>query len=153
MSFKLPIELLPHRPPMIVISAVEIVDVDKGILTARADIHQEDILYQESFGGVPAYSAIEYMAQAIGCFVGYHDLSQGKKPGIGFVLGTRKLQIFDVCLKKDEAYSIDVKALFCDETIASFDCTIKDKNDSLIATAILNAYRPNDIEHFMKEYE
>ena len=153
MSFKLPVELLPHRPPMIVISAVEAVDIDDGTLTARVDVHQEDILYQESFGGVPSYAAIEYMAQAIGCFVGYYDLSQGKKPGVGFVLGTRKLEVLAPVLKKGESYLIDVKSLFCDETIASFDCKIKNKDNNLVATAILNAYRPDDIEHFMKEYK
>lgn len=152
MTFKTPQELLPHEKPMIFISAVEDVDVENGMLRARSDITQNDIMYESSIDGVPSYAAIEYMAQTIGCYVGYYDLEHNRKPGVGFVLGTRKLKVFEPCFKCGQSYFIDVKALFHDQQMASFDCQITDKNGNVFANAILNAYRPDDIEHFMKEY-
>ncbi len=152
MTFKTPQELLPHEKPMIFISAVEAVNVDEGTLLARINISQNDIMYQSSIDGVPSYAAIEYMAQTIGCFVGYYDLAHGRKPGVGFVLGTRKLKVFKSFFKRNESYFIDIKALFHDQQMASFDCQITDKDGNEFANSILNAYRPDDIEHFMKEY-
>ena len=152
MTFKTPKELLPHANPMIFISAVEAVDVNKGTLLARIDVTQNDIMYQVSIDGVPSYAAIEYMAQTIGCYVGYYDLEHNRKPGVGFVLGTRKLKVFESCFKKGESYFVNIQALFHDQQMASFECQITDKNGNVFANAILNAYRPDDIEHFMKEY-
>lgn len=144
-------KLLPHRKPMIVLSDIESIDIKNGTLTARIDIKETDILFDAYLRGVPTYSAVEYMAQAIGCFVGHYDLSQNKKPGIGFVLGSRKLEVFEPVLMLGNTYFIDVKALFVDDDIASFDCLIYTQEKQKIATAILNAYRPKNIEDFMKE--
>lgn len=147
-------ELLPHKEPMIFIKDIKSVDVDKGTLTAVIEISETDIIYQQEINGIPSYTALEYMAQAIGCFVGYYDLHKfpDKKPGVGFVLGTRKLTINEPVLFKGSMYYVDVKALFCDENIASFECLLYNVKNETIAEAIVNAYRPSDIQTFMKEY-
>ena len=148
-----PNELLPHEPPMVFVSDVCSFDAEKGALTARAHIQKTDILYQPAIGGVPAYAALEYMAQTIGCLVGLYDLRENKKPRVGFVLGTRKLKIEKPVLKSDEDYLIHVTSLFCDDNMASFDCVMcHEKTNETVATAIVNAYRPENINDFMKEY-
>ena len=150
---KTPAELLPHKEPMIFISDVRSADIKTGVLTAHSKIRQTDVLYQSDIGGVPAYATLEYMAQAIGCFVGLYDMEQGKKPGVGFVLGTRKLKIQKPILLLDEDFLIDVSVVFCDENMASFDCVMyNEKTKEEIATALINAYRPDDRDTFMKEY-
>ena len=150
-----PAELLPHKNPMIFISDVRAADIKEGTLTAHSKICQTDVLYQSDIGGVPSYVALEYMAQAIGCFVGLYDIENtpDKQPGIGFVLGTRKLKIQKPILLLDEDFLIDIKIVFFDENIASFDCVMyNEKTKEEVATALINAYRPDDIEAFMKEY-
>ena len=150
-----PAELLPHKEPMIFINDVRFADIKQGILTAHSKICQTDVLYQSDISGVPSYAALEYMAQAIGCFVGLYDLDQdpNKKPGVGFVLGTRKLNIQKPILVLDEDFLIDIKVVFYDENIASFDCVMyNEATKEIIATALINAYRPDDIDTFMREY-
>lgn len=152
---KTPAELLPHQDPMIFISDIRSFDTEKGILIAHTHIQKDDILYQNSINGIPTYAALEYMAQSIGCFVGLYDLQQHphKKPGVGFVLGSRKLQIKKPVLLLDEDYDIKINALFCDDNIASFDCLMyNEKTNEEFATAIINAYRPENIDTFMKDY-
>lgn len=142
-------ELLPHASPMILISDVEKIDLTDGKLTAKVIIKPTDIMYQENLNGVPSYAALEYMAQAIGCFVGYHDLKQNKKPGVGFVLGSRKLSVYEPVFLNNEVYFLDISMVFCDESLASFDCVMY-KDKKTMAEATINAYRPNDIKEFME---
>lgn len=153
---KTPAELLPHKKPMIFISDVRSFDAQNGTLVAHSRIQETDILYQPSIGGVPVYASLEYMAQAIGCFVGLYDLEQNpdKKPGVGFVLGSRKLKILAPVFALGEDLLIKISLLFFDESIASFDCAIyNEKTNEEVASAIINAYRPENINDFIKEYE
>lgn len=151
--YKTPEELLPHDHPMIVISEVENVDLKSGNLTARADIKKTDILYQPHINGVPTYSALEYMAQTIGCFAGYYDLeiNPNKKPAVGFLLGTKKMEVFTPVLNVDESYFIKVQELFMEENLASFECSMYNKENKIVANAIINTYRPENVDDFLKE--
>lgn len=148
-------ELLPHRSPMIFLTAIESVDMVKGTLTARVDVTSRDMMFDPDLGGVPIFATVEYMAQAVGCFVGYTDLSQNppRTPGVGFVLGSRKLSFAQNVLKPGESYFVRVNLLFFDENIASFDCLVYNAANETVASGILNAYRPDDIKEFMKEYK
>ena len=147
-------ELLPHRSPMIFISAVDSVDLDGGHLVARFEVKESDIAYQHELNGIPTYASLEYMAQAIGCFVGIYDRTHhpDKEPGVGFVLGTRKLSVKNPVFHVGQTYFVDIKLLFFEESIASFECIIYNADKQEISQAIVNAYRPDNIETFRKEY-
>jgi len=152
---KTPAELLPHKDPMIFISDIRSFDLKNGFLIAHVKIKQSDILFQSNIGGVPSYAALEYMAQSVGCFVGLYDLEKNpnNKPAVGFVLGSRRLQINVPVFKLDEDYLVKVNMLFCDETIASFECLMYNENtDEQVASAIVNVYRPESVSAFIKEY-
>ncbi len=152
---KTPAELLPHKAPMIFISDVHSFDFAKGELIARAKIQESDILFQPNLGGIQGYAALEYMAQSVGCFVGLYDLEKNpnNKPAVGFVLGSRQLKVFDPILKLGEDYLIKVDMLFCDDTIASFECLMyNEKTEAEVASAIINVYRPESLNDFVKEY-
>ena len=142
-------KLLPHKPPMIFISDIEKIDLNKGKLTAKVIIKPTDIMYQESLGGVPSYAALEYMAQAIGCFVGYNDLKTNKTPSVGFVLGSRNLSVYEPVFLNNEVYFLDISMVFCDESLASFDCVMY-KDKKAVAEANINAYRPDNVKEFME---
>ena len=144
-------KLLPHKPPMVFISDVEKVNLKDGTLTAKVIIKESDILYDSTLKGVPSYASLEYMAQAIGCFAGMSDLASdpNSTPRVGFIMGTRKLIINASILKLGMTYFVDVHTLFSDGNIVSFECRLYD-NDVEIANATINAYRPDDVDEFIK---
>ena len=144
-------ELLPHRPPMVLIDAVESFDAEAKRLTARVTIGENQLFFDGD--GVPNWVAIEYMAQTAAALVGYYDkhVAPGQPARPGLLLGTRKL---DLKLKRFEAgktYHVVAENAFSDSDAASFVCRIEDDTGATVATANLNAYRPPDMEQFLKE--
>ena len=144
-------ELLPHRPPMVLIDAVESFDAEAKSLVARVTIGENQLFFDGE--GVPNWVAIEYMAQTAAALVGYHDkhVAPGQPARPGLLLGTRKL---DMKLERFEAgktYRIVAENAFSDSDAASFVCRIDDETGATVATANLNAYRPPDMEQFLKE--
>ncbi len=146
-------KLIPQRAPMIFLSDVEKFDYENQILITRIDIRDTDLLYDASIGGIPSCATLEFMAQSIACCVGLNDLHDkpGKKPGVGFVLGSRKISVLTPVYNVNQSYFVHIKSMFCDENIASFDCQIFDEQNNLVANGALNAFRPDDIKTFMEQ--
>ena len=119
-------ELIPHRPPMLLINKVLKVD--------------------EPGYGVPAWIGLEYMGQTAALIAG-HQLQQGLvSPHLGFLLGTRAFKAECSYFEKGE-YSVrcEEKAIVGDG-LATFDCFIEnyDKTSQTIkclATASLSVFR------------
>ena len=147
-----PSDLLPQKPPMEFISAIESFDIQTQCLTARVDIKDTDLLFQKDINGVPGSVSLEYMAQSIACFIGCKDIciTGRTKAAAGFILGSRDLHIMTNVYRAGESYYICVQSLFCDDNMASFECEITDKNGSVIATGNVNAFRPDDLQTFMQ---
>lgn len=146
-------DLLPHRPPMQLITDIESVDFDAQKLIARVDITTNDLMYDENIGGVPSWISLEYMAQAIGCFIGAADRAKDPNsvPGVGFVLGSRRLSVNIPAYIAGQSYFVHVCGLFCDKNIANFDCEIYNSENNLVASGAINVFRPDDIQQFMDE--
>lgn len=146
-------DLLPHKPPMQLITAVESVDFNAQKLVARVDITDQDLMYDKTIGGIPSWISLEYMAQAIGCFIGAADLEQNPKsvPAVGFVLGSRKLSVNIPAYLGGQSYFVHVKSVFCDKNIANFECQIYNSDNNLVASGAINVFRPDDIKKFMDE--
>lgn len=148
-----PSDLLPQKPPMEFISAVESFDMENQTLIARVDIKDTDLLFQKNINGVPSWAGMEYMAQSIACFIGCKDIYLTGKTGAvpGFILGSRDLHFLQSVYKIGQSYYIHVKSLFCDSNMASFECIIMDEKGTIMANGILNAFRPDDLTNFMKD--
>ena len=86
------LELLIHRPPMVMLADVISVD-GSGSAKAVADVSEESMFYDRDLGGVPACAALEYMAQTVALVVGENRRSKGEPPKVGFLLGTRKMDV------------------------------------------------------------
>ena len=144
-------ELLPHRPPMVLIDAVESFDAEAKRLTARVTIGENQLFFTGD--GVPNWVAIEYMAQTAAALVGYYDKhvapDQPARPGL--LLGTRKLDLKLERFEAGKTYHVVAENAFSDSDAASFVCSIEDDTGATVATANLNAYRPPDMEQFLKE--
>jgi len=144
-------ELLPHRPPMVLIDAVESFDAEAKRLVARVTIGEGQLFF--SGDGVPSWVAIEYMAQTAAALVGYHDkhVAPGEPIRPGLLLGTRRLELKLERFEAGKTYRIVAENAFSDSDAASFVCSIEDEAGETVATANLNAYRPPDMGKFMKE--
>ena len=135
------LELLPHRPPMTMLAQVLSVEVP-GEASAVADTSSESIFYDSALGGVPACVALEYMAQTMALAVGAERRRKGAPPRVGFVLGTRRLEVKVAAFESGKRYVTSAKCVFADDASGSFECTITGPDGETVATACLTAYQP-----------
>jgi len=142
-------KLLPHRAPMILIDGVESFDAAEKQVAAKVTIGPGQLFFDGE--GVPAWVAIEYMAQTAAALVGLNDRAMGSEPRMGFLLGTRRLDLLLDRFAAGETYRITAKCAFEDAEAAAFECAIADSTGAVVAKASLNAYRPPDVATFLKE--
>lgn len=145
-------KLIPQRAPMIFLSDVENFDYENQTLITRVDIRDTDLMFDKTLGGIPSCASLEFMAQSIACHVGLSDLHDNPNaaPVVGFVLGSRKISVYHPVYLVNHSYFVHIKSMFCDKNMASFDCQIMDDKDNIVASGVLNAFRPDDIKDFME---
>ena len=146
-------ELLPHRAPMVFLDRVESFDESARSLAASFTVTPEHVLYSPASGGVPNWVAIEFMAQAAAALAGNFDKIQDpESPALpGLLLGTRKLDLRLDSFKAGRTYRVTASYVFQDAVAAAFSCAISDDSGTVVAEAMLNAYRPPDFRQFLKE--
>lgn len=146
-----PANLLPHKPPMVFVDRVTAWDSAAGTLVAEFDVSPESLFFDSRENGVPAYVALEYMAQTIGCFSGIFDREKTptEAPRVGFVLGSRRLE-----LSRDffapGTYRVRVSKVFFDGEIGAFDTEIFSGNER-VASGTLNVFRTESVEKFTEK--
>jgi predicted hotdog family 3-hydroxylacyl-ACP dehydratase len=137
---------------MILIDRVVSYDLENLGLTAEFDATENAMFYDAALGGVPSWVGLEYMAQATAALSGINNLELGKKnPKMGFILGTRKYQNSIEYYRKGETYIVEVKELFYDNSLGSFQCTIREAGGDVCAAAEINVFSPDNVEEFLKE--
>ncbi len=150
-------ELIPHSGPMVLLD--EIIEYSEQHLVAEIKIEENCKFYQASKAGVPAWVGVEYMSQAIAALAGIFAKLQGRPIKLGFLLGTRKYNIFQTILKKEQIFRIEVKQLYKDESgLASFDCRIIQTNHSNESSddsvecvrAKLNVFETDDLQDVLE---
>jgi len=142
--------IMPHRPPMLLIDRVCSYDVENQSLIAEFDIKEGSMFFDATLGGVPSWAGIEYMAQAMAALTGILGLEgRGENPKIGFILGTRKYSNEIGHYSVGKTYTVEVGALFQDDSIGSFKCEIREPDGAVCATAGINAFSPVDVEAFL----
>lgn len=122
---------------MVLIDEVVECDLDASSLTAAVTIKPQ---WQEN------WTAIEFMAQTAAALAGAADRAEGYKgpPRPGFLLGTRRLELSIDRFTVGKRYLVTAKNEFRDGGAASFFCEIRD-GDAVVASATLNAYRPESL--------
>lgn len=102
-------------------------------------------------GAVRSWVALEYMAQAVAAHAGMVARHAGEKPKIGFLLGTRRMEMKIPHFALGDLLHIRVKHLWGDGDLFSFHCEValagtKDP----VVSAELNVFRPPDVEDFFR---
>lgn len=134
-------ELLPHRPPMLLLNELLKVEAKQ----ARAAVHiSADSPFFIAGHGVPAAIGLEYMGQTAALMAGFEQQQNpDAEPRLGFLLGSRSY-------KSESPYFTDKQILHIEcsegalvgEELANFNCSIKDANtDAIIASGSLSVLR------------
>ena len=135
-------DLLPHRPPMVLIDEVVSYAGDEKRLTAAVTVKP---------GWCENWTAIEFMAQTAAALVGTIDREEhpGDKPRPGFLLGSRRLDLRIERFAVGVRYLVTAQAVFSDGAAASFACEILSPAGECVARATLNAFRPDSLADFL----
>ncbi|HEX5755315.1 MAG TPA: hypothetical protein VFY12_03070 [Arenimonas sp.] len=139
--------LVPHRGEMLWLQRV---------LASGADfVHAEALIGHEhpfaEDAGVPAWTGIEFMAQAIAAWAGQGALARGEAVKPGFLLGTRRYQ----CSRSHFGYGMRLRVeaqceLFGDNGLGMFACRLLD-GDEVIASANVSVYEPPNPQAYLQE--
>ncbi len=138
-------DLLPHRPPMLLVN--QMVSVDERSSSAIVMIDDNTPFYELDLG-VPAWIGLEYMGQTAALIAGY-QLQQGLVGDhLGFLLGARQYKTTCEYFQPNKNLLVECneKALVGD-TLATFDCAIRyDGETDVLATANLSVFRKSKDE-------
>lgn len=147
MTFKGSIkDIVPHDPPMVLLDRY--ISSDDVSLIAEVDISETSAFFEPG-QGVPAYVGIEYIAQAISAFNGLSDYTQGKPVQLGFLLGSRKVEISQAYFAPQSTITVSVRVSFNDGEMAVFDGEILCAGDVLVKGRI-NAFQPAEPMNYIK---
>ncbi|SQH74242.1 Thioester dehydrase [Shewanella benthica] len=142
-------DVIPHRDPMILID--RLISHETDSLLTQVDISELSPYFDAELKGVPNYVGIEYMAQSIAALAGVEAKSRGDIIRVGFLLGTRKLQMHIADYRLGESYQTRVSRLYQEESgLAVFDCQIFHRQ-TLVATANVNVFQPQDVERYISQ--
>ncbi|MBI2380647.1 MAG: 3-hydroxylacyl-ACP dehydratase [Gammaproteobacteria bacterium] len=148
MSFP-PIEaLVPHQAPLLHIEAIESWEDDK--VTARMRVRPDSLFVAD--GQMPAWVAIELMAQVIASYAGLKAWQAGQAIKKGFLLGTRDYKAAVPAFPVGMELRIAVQPLYQEDSgLSSFDCRVLDAGSGAeLVAARLNAFEPPDFDAYVK---
>ncbi len=132
-----PTELLPHRPPMLLIDEI----IDWGAQHASAALTiRPDTLFLEG-DRVPAHIGIEYMAQTCGAWAGAVARESGLAPRRGYLLGARAFRWHRPAFLLGERLVIGVRLTYRDAALGRFLGRIE-IDGVLAAESDLTVYEP-----------
>ena len=139
-------ELLPHAGDMILLDAVLSCDDEQIVVTATP--HADTILV-DAHGVLPAWTGIEYMAQAIACFAGVHERVHGRPPKVGFLLGTRSYDSKVAAFELNKTLRISATKQYQEANgLGAFQCRIENENGVLVEASI-NVFEPPELEKYL----
>lgn len=143
-----PARYLPHHPPMLLLDRV--VSADAETTRCRVTVGSQCALFRADDGSYPNALFIEFMAQTIGVYAGIRDGSG--QPRVGFLLGSRNIELRKEKIFEGDVYDIDAHCVFFgqEELPSQFECRVSE-NGAEAASAVLTVYRPSSLQQFVQE--
>jgi predicted hotdog family 3-hydroxylacyl-ACP dehydratase len=142
MSFPDITALLPHRGAMRLLRRV--IAHDEGETTCAVD-PADSVLFRRRDGSVPAFVAIEYMAQCIAAHGGLVAQQRGEDVRPGLLLGARRLALHAASFAPDVELRVAARHVRGDASgMFQFDCRLWANESDPLAEGRLNVYIPDD---------
>ncbi len=141
-----PVEtLLPQSKAMVLLDRV--VEAGEDHIVVELTV-RDDGLFSMPGQTVPAWVGLEYMAQAVAAFSGYHRKRRGEAIGLGFLLGTRHYQCSVDSFPCGALLRVRAeKIIEAANEMSVFACFIESEN--IHATSKLNVLLPKDSKKFL----
>lgn len=145
-------DLMPQSGSMILID--KITQIDDNSITTQVKV-RDDGLFSFSNKTVPGWVGIEYMAQTIAAFSGYHCKLIGEPIRLGLLLGTRQFDSNHPHYQCETLLNIHAyKIIESANEMCVFDSTIEIAETNTThsiesATAKINLLLPKDLDAFL----
>lgn len=130
-------EFLPHRPPMQLVEELRTANEGNGTVSVR--LAQGCPLLGPT-GGLEGVAMVELLAQGYAAVQGYADLSAGKAPGRGFLVGIRRARVCGSARVGDEL-TITVRTVARIDTFAMVEGEVY-RGEEELARATLKLWLP-----------
>ena len=141
-------QLLPHRPPMILID--RLVQADGSTTVCEVTIGPHSMFLQAD--GVPAFVGIEYMAQTVAAHGGYQSYLEGQPIAVGLLLGTRRLETHCQFFELGQTLRIEATHIWGQHELMRFRCAIiHTASDVPLQQAELNVFKPKALQSYLEE--
>lgn len=141
-------EVLQHRGNMLLID--HLIEFNNESIIAEYS-PCSDAWYVDDQGRMPAWIGIELMAQAVAAHVGMLKLYEGMPQKNGVLVGTRRYSSTDSSFAAGVPLQIQVTVIYQDASgLGAYDCSIN-CNGSVLATATLKVFEPDDFQTFLQE--
>ena len=136
-------ELVPHRGISLLLD--RLLDYDGTTTTCLVDVGKQRWM-KNTDGSVPSWLTLEYMAQCIAAHAGMHAHRRGEVPRIGFLLGSRRVDIHQAWMQG--TLGVRAQRNWGDESgLVSFDCALwEEPAGTPVASGRLNCFLPSDAE-------
>ena len=133
-------DYLPHGTAIIFID--EVLKFEDGRIKTKSVIKEDNKFL--SNGKFAMHKAVEMMAQSLGIYDSKMRELKGMKFGLGFLLGSRKFEIFKPFLKVGDEVVIEAACSIQDASgFGVYDCELY-VNGELGARATLNVLSPDE---------
>ncbi|WP_169780087.1 thioester dehydrase [Campylobacter curvus] len=142
-------DYLPHGSAIVLID--EILEFKEGHIRTRTLIKQGNAFLEN--GKFAMHKAIEMMAQSLGVYDSKMRELRGEKAGFGFLLASRKFEMFRPFFEVGDEVVIDSVCSIQDESgFGVYDCELF-VNGELGARAALNVMSPDEefVERMLDE--
>jgi predicted hotdog family 3-hydroxylacyl-ACP dehydratase len=127
----------------------KVVEIDSESIIVELVV-RDDGLFSDSDKTVPAWVGLEYMAQTVAAFSGYHRKCQGEKVDLGFLLGTRFYQCSAASFPCGTQLTVTAKKIIeAANEMSVFNAVIEGEN--IYAHSQLNLLLPKDSNVFLRE--
>lgn len=134
---------VPHRHGMCLLDAL--LDVGDEYLHAGVTPRRSDLFAVPD--GIPGWVGLEWLAQAVAAWAGVQAVSQGDRPQIGFLLGTRRYRCQTPLFAFDQPIRIEVELDFrADNGLGAFRGRLLNSEGQQLATTVLNVFQPESQE-------
>jgi predicted hotdog family 3-hydroxylacyl-ACP dehydratase len=134
-----PIDLLVHRPPLLLLDRIVEASDEKCIAQVCVD---PEAWYAEADGSMPGWFGIELMAQTVSAYSGARKRLHGQPPRVGFNLGTRNYESWMPRFPAGSILEVEIELRFLDESgLSAFACEIRHLGQT-VARAMVKTFEP-----------
>ena len=135
-------DLVPHSGEIVLIDVID--HVEENALQARTTV-RDDGLFNSTADAVPAFMAVEYMAQAIAAWAGWRGSRSAEPVKPGLLLGARDFSADTPNLSVGTELAIEIeRVLEMANGLGVFDCSVK--GEGVAVTARLSVLTVDSLE-------